>query len=115
MGTEASKNAVQDYLDRNLALYSLHMLGDVSTASIQFTDEKTFKTYFYIVEDNDAFLACVDHLVHAGAPVFTDARMQDAYATELENQLRRGVAPTDAREAALHKVRPKGANVPSVH
>lgn len=115
MSNVVKKNAVQDYLEKDLALYSLHMPGDISTSSIQFTDERIFRTYFFIVENNDAFLACVDYLVHAGAPVFTDARMQAAYATELEDQLRRGVAPTDAREAALYKVRPRGVNVPAVH
>ena len=98
---------VRRYLTRDIALYSLWMPGDISTSAIQFTDSELLVTFSYIIEKDDIADVCTTYLVNAGAPVFTDAKLRRAYTTELENQLRHGLSPEAAREAALREVLPQ--------
>ena len=66
---------------------------------------------------NDALgEAVAAYLERHGAPVFSDARARKAYVAELERQLRAGLAPVTARDAALratHLARHETATTPT--
>ncbi len=89
------------YLTHDLALYSMWMPGDISTASIQSTRLDPVCTYDEIIDHDDVHLACAAYLVRVGAPIFTKVKAHDAYTSELERHLRRGMPAKAARDAAL--------------
>ena len=94
-------DVVLSYLTLDLALYSMWMPGDITTASILGTRLHPVGTYDEIIEPDDVHLACAAYLVRIGAPIFTKVKAHDAYTSELERQLRQGMPPEAARDAAL--------------
>lgn len=100
-GKPVTEEVIREFLPLDPALYSVWMPGDVMTAAIQSTDLDPVCTYDEIIELDDVHAACAAYLVRAGAPVFRDAKAHDAYTKALEDQLRRGLPPAAARDAAL--------------
>ena len=92
------EDIVKRYIIIDPALYSLWMPGDISAAAIQFTDVELLRTYDYIIEDDEA--------ADVWVPTFADTRSHTAYVNELEFQLKQGLMPKAARDAALRKMRP---------
>lgn len=100
-GKPVTEEIVREFLPLDLALYSIWMPGDVTTAAIQSTRLDPIRTYDEIIELDDVHATCAAYLVRAGAPTFHDAKEQGAYTKALEDQLRCGLRPTEARSAAL--------------
>jgi hypothetical protein len=96
-----TEDVIRGYLSLDLALYSMWMPGDITTASIQSTRLDPVRTYDEIIEYDDVHFACAAYLVRVGAPVFTKVKAHDAYTSELERRLRQGMPPETARDAAL--------------
>ena len=101
-----AKDVVKRYIIDDIALYSIWMPGDISTSAIAVTETDSFQTFDYIIKKDDSALVCIEYLINAGAPVFKTTKLQSVYTAELENQLRRGLSPTGARDVALRKTRP---------
>ena len=100
-GKPVTDDIVREFLPLDLALYSVSVPGDVTTSSILSTRLDPVRTYYEIIELDDVADACTTYLIGAGAPVFRDVGALFAYTAALEDQLRRGLAPAAAREAAL--------------
>ena len=100
-GKPVTEEIVREFLPLDLALYSVWMPGDVTTAAIQSTSLDPICTYHEIIELDDVHAACTAYLVRVDAPVFRDARAHRDYTRALEDQLRRGLPPAEARDAAL--------------
>lgn len=102
-GKPATDDVVRTFLPLDVALYSVWMPGDMETAAIQSTRLDPIRTYDEIIERDDVHAACAAYLLGSGAPVFRDAKAHRDYTRALENQLRRGLAPAAARDAALRE------------
>ena len=100
-GKPITEEIVREFLPLDLALYSVRMPGDVTTSVILSTRLDPIRTYYEIIEIDDVAEACTTYLIRMGAPVFRDARARRDYTNALEGQLRQGLAPTEARDAAL--------------
>jgi len=104
-GLPVTEDIIRQFLPLDLALYSVWMPGDVTTAVIASTRLDPLDTYDEIIELDDVGVACADYLVRAGAPTFRSVRDQDAYITALEDRWRQGLQPAEARDAALRTIR----------
>lgn len=96
-------DVVREFLPLDVALYSVWMPGDLTTAAIQSTRLDPVCTYDEIVELDDVHAACAAYLFRSGAPVFRDADARRTYTEALEGRLRQGFAPAAARDAALQQ------------
>jgi hypothetical protein len=104
---------VRSYLTLDPALYSIWMQGDITTALILSTSLDPVETFDELIESDDVNQACAAYLIRMGAPVFKDVKTQDAYVDALENDLRRGIPPAEARDAALRSVGSGSSSVTS--
>jgi hypothetical protein len=102
-GKPVTDDVVRQFLPLDLALYSMWMPSDVTTAAIQSTRVDPVRTYDEIIELDDVHAACAAYLLRSGAPVFRDAKAHNAYTNALEDRLRQGLSPAAARDAALHE------------
>ncbi len=100
-GKPVTQEVVREFLPLDLALYSVWMPGDVTTAAIQSTSFDPICTYDEIIELDDVHAACAAYLIRAGVPTFRNAKEQGAYTAALEDQLRLGLRPAEARSAAM--------------
>jgi len=100
-GKPVTDDVVREFLPLDMALYSMWMPGDVTTAAIQSTRLNPVRTYDEIIELDDVHAACAAYLVRMGAPVFRDAKAHAGYVKALEAQLTQGLGPAAARDAAL--------------
>ena len=98
------EDVIRQYLTLDIELYSISMLGDMTTSVIYSTWPDTMKTYYDLVEIDEVADACTRYLIQAGAPVFTEMRRLKAYTGKLEAELRKGVRPAEARDAALRSL-----------
>jgi hypothetical protein len=102
-GKPVTDDVVREFLPLDVALYSVWMPGDPTTAAIQSTRLDPVCTYDEIVELDDVHAACAAYLLRSGAPVFRDANARRTYTEALERRLRQGLAPAAARDAALQE------------
>jgi hypothetical protein len=102
-GKPVTDVVVREFLPLDVALYSIWMPGDLTTAAIQSTRLNPVRTYDEIIELDDVHAACVAYLLRSGAPVFRDAKALRTYTEALEDRLRQGLAPAAARDAALQE------------
>jgi hypothetical protein len=102
-GKPVTDDVVREFLSLDIALYSVWMPGDPTTAAIQSTRLDPVCTYDEIVELDDVHAACAAYLLRSGAPVFRDANAHRTYTEALEGRLRQGLAPAAARDAALQE------------
>ena len=102
-GKPVTEEVVREFLPLDIALYSMWMPGDVTTAAIHSTHVNPVRTYDELIELDDIHAACADYLLRSGAPVFRDARAHRHYTEALEHRLREGLAPAAARDAALQE------------
>jgi len=102
-GKPVTDEVVRKFLPLDLALYSIWMPGDATTAAIQSTRLNPVRTYDEIIELDDVHAACAEYLLRSGAPVFRDARAHRRYTGALEDRLREGLGPAAARDAALRE------------
>jgi hypothetical protein len=100
-GKPVTDEVVREFLPLDVALYSVWMPGDPTTAAIQSTRLDPVCTYDEVVELDDVHAACAAWLLRSGAPVFRDANARRSYTAALEGRLRQGLAPAAARDAAL--------------
>ena len=98
------ENVIREYLPLDVELYSISMPGDVTTSVIYDTWPDTLTTYYNLIEIDEVADACTKYLIQSGAPVFTDARRHRIYAKNLEAELRKGLRPAEARDAALRSL-----------
>jgi len=102
-GKPVTDDVVREFLPLHVALYSIWMPGDLTTAAIQSTRLNPVRTYDEIIELDDVHAACVAYLLRSGTPVFRDAKAHTTYTGALENRLRQGLAPAAARDTALQE------------
>ena len=98
------EDVIRQYLPLDIELYSILMPGDMTTSVIYSTWPDTMKTYYNLIEINEIADACTRYLIQAGTPVFTEMRRLKAYTGKLEAELRKGVRPAEARDAALRSL-----------
>ena len=103
-GELVPESVVRTYLPSDIALYSMWMPGDETTAAIQSTTTDPICTYDEVIEIDTIHQACALYLIRAGAPVFRNAAVHHRYTKALEAELRRGLAPIDARDMAMRAV-----------
>jgi hypothetical protein len=95
---------VRGYLTLDPALYSIWMPEDITTVLNQSTSLDPVETFDELIECDNVNEACAAYLIRMGAPVFKDVKTHDAYVDALENNLRRGLPPAEAGDAAVRTV-----------
>ncbi len=101
---QVGEDVIRQYLPLDIELYSISTSGDITTSVIFVTRPETMITYYDLIEIDEVADACTRYLIQAGAPVFTEMRRLKAYTGKLEAELRKGVRPAEARDAALRSL-----------
>ena len=78
--------------------------GHTVGAAITETDADGSATWRVNIHNDELGKAVAAFLERHGAPVFSNAQKRIAYTVELERQLRIGLSPTAARDAALRVI-----------
>lgn len=104
--SDAEIAVAQGYKVEEAPLHSLWKLhGDEVGRTVCVTDGDGSATWRINIHDDTIALAVAAFLERNGAPTFARPSEREAYTSELENQLRAGLAPVQARDAALQAVK----------
>lgn len=104
--TDAEIAAAQGYKVEDAPRHSLWKLpGDEVGRTVMVTDADGSGTWNIHIHNDTIAFAVAAFLEQHGAPTFVRPSEQEAYCDEMEKQLRAGLTPVQARDAALQAVR----------
>jgi len=104
--TDEEIAAAQGYTVQDAPRHSLWKLpGDEVGRTVMVTDPDGSGTWKIHIHNDTMALAVAAFLEQHGAPTFARPSEQNAYCDEMEKQLRAGLTPVQARDAALQAVK----------
>lgn len=98
--TAMQKQLAEGVLNGPLELYSVLQPRGPGSEVIHLTDPKGSASYAELISDDNAFAALVAYLVESNVPLFDHFEKHDAYLDALRKNLKGGMTPVAARDAA---------------